>query len=45
MTCPPEIPPNLGRVRTERTDDEEGTIYGRADHWFPAGAGGWCYDG
>ena len=45
LTCPPEIPPNLGRVRPERTDDEEGTIYGRADHWFPAGAGGWCYDG
>ena len=26
LTCPPEIPPNLSRVRPERTDDEEGTF-------------------
>jgi hypothetical protein len=45
LTCPPEIPPNLSRVRPERTDDAEGTIYGRADHWVSAGAGGWADDG
>ena len=39
VTCHGIFPPSAIRVRPiERTDDEEGTTDGRADHWHPAGA-------
>ena len=39
LTCHGIFPPSAIRVRPmERTDDEEGTTDGRADHWYLAGA-------
>ncbi|WP_235933424.1 hypothetical protein, partial [Paragemmobacter ruber] len=39
VTCHGIFPPSAIRVRPmERTDDEEGTTDGRADHWHLAGA-------
>ena len=39
LTCHGIFPPSAIRVRPmERTDDEEGTTDGRADHWHLAGA-------
>ena len=39
LTCHGSFPPSAIRVRPmERTDDEEGTTDGRADHWHLAGA-------
>jgi transposase InsO family protein len=39
LTCHGIFPPPTIRVRPiERTDDEEGTTDGRADHWHLAGA-------